>query len=268
MSSLYIYALLGEPPRGAPGVGFAGETLRVVDCGGLLAAAGELDALPPLDIETLRAHDAAIRRLAERTGAVLPVRFGALVPDERALAERLAPRAGPLREALALVEGCEQMTLRVYRAGAPQRAAGPCAGLPAEAVLPEPPPQAATADGGRLPGGPATSATSEAKPARPDGPDGGGPGTRYLAARRRAHAARAVPEIDPLRPALAPLLRAERAERHDRPPLLASVYHLVCRGRAPAYATALEAAARRLAGVRVAASGPWPPYAFAPAPLF
>lgn len=93
----------------------------------------------------------------------------------------------------------------------------------------------------------------------------GGPGSRYLAARRReAERARSLPEIEPLREALRPLLRAERIERHEAGPLLGTAYHLVLRGQDGAYREALEAARERIGGRRVAATGPWPPYAFAP----
>jgi hypothetical protein len=94
----------------------------------------------------------------------------------------------------------------------------------------------------------------------------GGPGTRYLAARRKAgERARSLPEIDLLREALRPLLRAERIERHDAGgPLLGTAYHLIPRAQAAAYLDVLEAERARIGGRRVAASGPWPPYAFAP----
>ena len=94
----------------------------------------------------------------------------------------------------------------------------------------------------------------------------GGPGARYLAARRRAgERARSLPEIDPLREALLPLLRAERVERHAAAgPLLGTAYHLILRAQAGAYLAALETARERIGGRRVAATGPWPPYAFAP----
>lgn len=96
----------------------------------------------------------------------------------------------------------------------------------------------------------------------------GGPGTRYLAARRRAgERARSLPEIDPLRAALRPLLRAERIERHEAGgPLLGTAYHLIPRAQAAAYLDVLEAERPLLGGRRVAATGPWPPYAFAPEP--
>jgi hypothetical protein len=90
---------------------------------------------------------------------------------------------------------------------------------------------------------------------------GGGPGTRYLAERRRA---REVPEIAPLRRLLSRIVRAERVDSHDRPPLVASVYHLIPRGRSAEYLAALERTAPSLAGIRARASGPWPPYAFGP----
>jgi hypothetical protein len=92
-----------------------------------------------------------------------------------------------------------------------------------------------------------------------------GPGTRYLAERTRArHAAAEVPELAPLRPVLERFVTAERVERHDAPPLVASVFHLVPRGDAAAYTDAVEAAAGALRDVRISVSGPWAPYAFAP----
>ena len=104
-------------------------------------------------------------------------------------------------------------------------------------------------------------------PAASPAPDlaGAGAGTRYLlgkqeAARRREQ----VPEIEPLRGALAALVRAERVQRYEAPPLLASVYHLVDRGAGDAYRAAVEEAAARLAPARVTVSGPFAPYAFAP----
>jgi hypothetical protein len=93
----------------------------------------------------------------------------------------------------------------------------------------------------------------------------GGPGTRHLEARRRERErSRSLPEIDPLREILRPLLRAERMERHGAGQLLGTAYHLVPRGQTDAYLAALETGKERLGGHRVAASGPWPPYAFAP----
>jgi hypothetical protein len=91
-----------------------------------------------------------------------------------------------------------------------------------------------------------------------------GPGTRYLDARRAsAGDPRAIPEVARVLDALAPLVRGERRQRHERPPLLASVYHLVARESLDTYRAAVASAAED-AGLRVTTSGPWPPYAFAP----
>ena len=78
--------------------------------------------------------------------------------------------------------------------------------------------------------------------------------------RLRAHR---VPEIDAVTTATKPFVRASRAQRHDRPPLLASVYHLVPRADVRKYRAALAASSKMLDGVRVDATGPWPAYAFA-----
>jgi hypothetical protein len=133
-------------------------------------------------------------------------------------------RREALTAALALVAGREQMTLRVF---------------------------------GESPGAaPAPRRASRARGA-------GRAGTRYLRERRAAaERARAVPEIDWLRPALSRFVRAERTERHARPPLLASVHHLIPRGRAGAYLAAVDRALRSSPVVRVIASGPWPAWAF------
>lgn len=88
-----------------------------------------------------------------------------------------------------------------------------------------------------------------------------GSGARYLTARRRT--AR-VAELDPLRRALGGLVRAERVERHRAAPLLASVHHLIPRGRDAAHRAAIARAAAHLPALAVRASGPWAPYAFAP----
>lgn len=82
----------------------------------------------------------------------------------------------------------------------------------------------------------------------------GGPGTRYLEARRRAYS---LPEIGPLLERLRPLVQGERIERKEQGRLLGAVYHLVRREDVPAYREASR-------DDRVAVTGPFPPYAFAP----
>jgi hypothetical protein len=200
---LNVYAIADRPPALAV-LGALGEPVRALPAGPFFALAGEVDRPPELTAEMVRAHEAAVRRLAGACPALLPVRFGSFAGQVD-----LSAREAELLEALELVRGREQMTLRVF---------------------------------------------GEAPPADRRS------GTAYLESLRRS---RSLPELDPLRAALEPLVRAERTEAH-RGPLLASVYHLIDRGRAPEYLRALAGVALE---VRVAPSGPWPAWSFAPEAL-
>jgi len=224
--SLYLYALTRTGAETPLGEGLAGEPLRRLEAGSVAALVGEI-AAPAVTPEALAAHDAVMRRLAENLPALLPARFGQTVPDEQTLRSWMEARERDVLEALALVEGCVQMTLRIF--------AGP------DAPHVELPPETPV-------------------------PDDLGPGARFLHARRDAAArARALPEIASLREALRPYLRSERVERAASPGrLLATAYDLVARGETDAYARTVAETAPHLAGWKVTASGPWPPYAFAP----
>jgi hypothetical protein len=204
VSPLNVYGFSAARPTGEPR-GAVDEPVVAIDLDGLFALAGAVGDAPPMTADSIRSHEAAVRRLAGACDAFLPARFGSVV--ERLV---LAGRRDELLEALSLVRGREQMTLRVY---------------------------------GTLPSVPAS----------------GGPGTRYLEERRRANA---LPELAPLRAALSDLVRAERLEPHAEPGLLASVYHLIDRGRSPEYLRAVEAV--RIEPLRLSVSGPWPAWSFTP----
>jgi len=122
---LYLYALAGSEPTSPLGEGLAGEPLAVVPCGRFFALVGESVARPAVTADALARHDATVRRLADQVPALLPARFGEWLPDARALAEALAPRAGEIVRALILVEGCVQMTLRVFGSAATPEAGAP-----------------------------------------------------------------------------------------------------------------------------------------------
>jgi hypothetical protein len=119
LSPLNVYGFTDVPPEGDV-LGAAGEPVRALRSGGLVALAGELGEAPALTAESLRAHEAAVRRLADRCEAFLPARFGSVVEKVD-----VAGREAELVETLALVRGREQMTLRVYGPRAdPERASG------------------------------------------------------------------------------------------------------------------------------------------------
>jgi hypothetical protein len=219
VSPLYLYAIVGRAPAAALGSGLRDEPLVLVAAGDVVAVAGEMDEPPAATPDTVRGHDAVVRRLAAASDAILPARFGTLA-DAPALIDWLAA-AEALPEALRLVAGREQMTLHVF----------------GDARL-------------------ADEATDEASL---------GPGTRYLAERRRHwQRTESLPELAPLRRRLGDLVAAERVEPRAAPPLRASVYHLIARGRSGDYRDAVEQELAPLAGVRLRLSGPWAPYAFVP----
>jgi hypothetical protein len=231
MSRLYVYAIVWRAPRAPLGLGLHDEPLTLVAAGDVVAVVGEVDELPAATAEAVRGHDAVVRRVADVTEGILPARFGT-VQDPPELADWLAAAAGGLGDALRLVAGREQMTLHVFDADA------------------------------------------DAAPAEPAGAETGvdaagvslGPGARYLAARRRHWQQRdSLPELEPLRPQLDGLVVAERVEHRGTPPFRASVYHLIERGRSAAYREAVDTHREFLAGCRIRVSGPWAPYAFAPA---
>jgi hypothetical protein len=204
----------------------AAAPLRIVGSGPVRAIAGELAEPPRPEPAALQEHDATVRRLADLLPALLPARFGQWLPDERAVTDWLEAHHRDLAAALDQVAGCVQMTLRVY-------------------------------GGADAPEDPA-----------PEPPASGGPGTQYLAKRRQEfERERTLPEIAPLRDALRPLLRAERIERPATPGRLrATAYDLIAREATGDYSRIVAETAPRLDGFRVTASGPWPPYAFAPRP--
>ena len=105
-----VYAIALGAARGLSGA--RGEPLRVIARDDLELVCG--DAPPDLSADALRAHEAAVRRIAETAQACLPARFGSTALDEASLVEAIAGRETELAEALRLVRGREQMTLRVY----------------------------------------------------------------------------------------------------------------------------------------------------------
>lgn len=235
---IYLYGL-GE--RGAEssaelGSGVGGEAVAALDCGGLVAIVGELQSAPAVSPESLAAHDATVRRAAAWAPAFLPARFGQSFPAAPALAQAIAAEAPALLRALGLVRGCAQMTVRLFQ---PDAGSG----------------DPAHADDARTP---------ESEPAADLGVGPAGPGTRFLAARRAAAAAAAsLPELEPARKMLAPLIRAERVRRSAVPGFVGTAYHLVSTADVGRY-LAIAKAAPAGAGRRLAVSGPWPAYAFAP----
>lgn len=115
MSGLYVYALTGAPVVAFPE---GGSDLESIDLGGFFAVATAMAERPAVSEEALRRQHEVIVNIAARTDAVLPARFASLL--ERDELRRLADlRREVIRDALDLVRGREQMTVRLMGA-APQ----------------------------------------------------------------------------------------------------------------------------------------------------
>jgi hypothetical protein len=234
---LYLYALADGLTSVDDLVGICSERLAVVTFDAIVAVAGVVEHVPAVDRNRLAAQDRVVRTLHERAQALLPMRFGSAFPSEADAARAMRVQAPRLRQQLDAVKGNEQMTTRIL--GPPSRPSAASVGL-AEAR--EAFATRAKADALGAPG-----AASEA------------PGADYL----RARAARQVPpEIQPLLLAVAPLVRATRVERGKTEGVIATVYHLIDRGRSAAYRTAMTAAAGQHARLSVHITGPSPCYAF------
>ena len=108
MASLYVHALADEPTRSWMAKGRKIQSIAV----GRVFAVGERRArAPELSESELRFQHAVVVHIAGCVPAVLPAQFGALV-DDKALDRILRQRESTIREAMVLVRGRVQMTLR------------------------------------------------------------------------------------------------------------------------------------------------------------
>ncbi len=209
---LYLYAIVARPPSLAGMRGVRAEPLFVIHAAELYAVVGEADGPPESTRDRLVAHHEVVTRLAA-TQAALPARFGQLAKED-AIAADLRTRAPMLREALALIDGCVQMTLRIGVDGAVAAGHDSAPAFASDEGL-------------------ATSA------------------------------AHLPPSVQDLRRALSSTVRAEKVRLHEGEAPFASLYHLVPKALVDEWARALEKERART-GAKIAATGPWPVYAFAP----
>jgi gas vesicle protein GvpL/GvpF len=203
--------------------------IQLVECGGMHVAVRAVDAPPVVDAAGLQAHDVTVRALHEQAVSLLPMRFGTMVPDEAALRAWIDTVRPILERGLDLVRDREQMVIRIY---------GDAALLSAS----RPPDEAPGAGTGR--------------------------GTRYLMQRKPPSLPEALScAMEGLRRRLLGLVVSERVERHETPPLIATLRHLVPREGSAAYRAAVEHESPAIEGFTLSVSGPWPPYAFTPEEL-
>lgn len=262
---LYLYALADGLDDVSGVTGVQNEELVLLQLPEAICVAGWMLHAPSLTRESLAAQDRVVRALHARAAALLPMRFGAAMPDAAAVERALHIQGTGLRARLTAVRGREQMTIRVLGARGARGASGTSAtGTGAASATSASGAGAIGAAGGTLAGGlPAEAASglpAEAAVAAKAGDTAAKAGTRYLQARA---AMASPPELAPLLDALKPLQRATRVQASRHPGVIATVYQLVERGSGEQYRTAAEAAASQLHGITIRVSGPAPASAFA-----
>jgi hypothetical protein len=124
--ALYVFALLETAPRPPLPRGLDGP-VRVRRAGPWVAAIEARRHAPAIDLAILQRQHDVVERLARRSSAILPVRFGTIL-TARELDDVVRASAADLRDAFARVRGCVQMTWRMAAAPRAETRAAPASG--------------------------------------------------------------------------------------------------------------------------------------------
>ena len=114
---LYVYGVVGAgdaPDVDASGVGEEGKAIRTVSHGEIAAVVSDVEEGPLAAARDLRAHWRVLEAVGKET-TVVPVRFGTVLVDERALVDDfLAPQAERLAALLNELRGKVQLNVKAY----------------------------------------------------------------------------------------------------------------------------------------------------------
>ena len=126
---IYVYGVMAAPAPVSDLVGVEDALVEATEVDGLTLALSRLgdDGPAPSDAAVLR-HAEVVEALARTGAAVLPARFGLAFADDAALAEGVRERRAALEAALAHVEGCVELGLRVLAPEQGDAAAGATGG--------------------------------------------------------------------------------------------------------------------------------------------
>jgi len=124
---LYLYAIINRPTAPLPAIGGLGERpVQAIAWGDIAAIYSPYDGpAPRAEVAHLWRHEAVVEHLLH-THSVLPVRFGALLPDEAALTALLRERHDHFVAGLSRVAGRVEVSVRaLWAAEAPLPASRP-----------------------------------------------------------------------------------------------------------------------------------------------
>jgi hypothetical protein len=114
----YIYAIVGaeHPLRldGTAGVGEPAQEIRVLRADRLAAVASDVPEGLRAKRRDVLAHQRVLDRLLQ-DGAVLPMRFGLVAPDDEQAVAAIAADTDRYTERLAELDGCREYNLKVTR---------------------------------------------------------------------------------------------------------------------------------------------------------
>lgn len=222
---LYLYAIINRPTAPLPAIGGLGERpVQAIAWGDIAAIYSPYDGpAPRAEVAHLWRHEAVVEHLLD-THSVLPVRFGALLPDEAALTALLRERHDHFVAGLSRVAGRVEVSVRALWA--------------AEAPLPASRP--AEAESGR-----AYMARRMAE-------------AQAREARRREAQQRA----DALHATLDRLAVAHVRQESPRERMLFSAAYLIPREALDPFRRAVDALGAANPDLRLLCTGPWPAYHF------
>ncbi|MGW7198241.1 GvpL/GvpF family gas vesicle protein [Streptomyces chryseus] len=120
--AVYVYAITAaaHPLRldGLTGVGNPPEQLRTVDGRSMVAVVSDSPEGLKAKRRDVLAHQSVLERLMA-DGSVLPLRFGAIAPDDDAVLEVLDERADAYQERLSALDGCVEFHVKASCAEEP-----------------------------------------------------------------------------------------------------------------------------------------------------
>jgi Gas vesicle synthesis protein GvpL/GvpF len=110
---IHVYGFVSAPAPVPPVVGLDGAPVEAHVLGPVAAVVSRHPDGPAATQDAVLRHAEVVEAAMRAAGAVLPARFGAGYPDEKALGLAVRERAHTLRDGLERVRGCVELGVRV-----------------------------------------------------------------------------------------------------------------------------------------------------------